>query len=341
MFCFQISDDLKRFSRLLVEQNDKPAWFFKEETSKSGDMTQLVDLMKDLNLPLAVSREEAFLTKENVLQTAVLASYFPLEPLVDKCCSFVTQFITEKNCIQMLEVAVQLNLNKLKENCTLFIAHQGIVYLDKLSTLPLEMLIEIIGHPAATVRFMADVVSNEIKFFNFLYGKIESLSREEKVKYIPKILKAVHMPVTGQDYLFSVLKGGMGEFWHIPEARDLLIEAGQEIDPLETREWYLERHHDSVEVKFLDAHCLDLLEVSGETVIVCSKCVLISGFPFFIYSSPNRDRYKEIDYYVGSPVAIEKMDLQGKLIVEIDHDDEELPVTTYHNGVVDRRPFHI
>ena len=114
------------------------------------------------------------------------------------------------------------------------------------------------------------------------------------------------------------------------------MKAGEERDVSETREWYLKRITQVTLVK-LKKHS-KLIEVDGIMVDKYSECVLIRGFPFFVYAtSPNKE---EGEYHVGSPVAIEHLGLPHKVIVQLNtyHSSEWTTANVYHNGVVDKYP---
>ena len=96
---------------------------------------------------------EANLTKENVFKMALLANYFGIVDLLSICCSFIKRFTNSENCVKLLEVADQLNIIQLRENCFLFIVdHLSKINIDDLSALPVDVLLEIIKHPAAVLH---------------------------------------------------------------------------------------------------------------------------------------------------------------------------------------------
>ena len=262
---------------------------------------------------------------------ATLANYFGSEKLLDKCCEFIKTFTNLQNCVKLLEVAFQLNILQLQKNCILFIVdYLPEVNKDDLSTLPVELLIEIIQHPAAAISHNDDVEKNEEQLFHLSLNKIKCLPEEQKNKYIPKVLKAIHLPVTFEHFKFFLLR----EFGHISEAKDLIMKAGEETDVSETREWYLKRVTQVTSVK-LKKHSKPI-EVDGIMVSTYSECVLITGLPFFVYAtSPNEG---EKEYHVGSPWAIEHLELPYKMKVELKFDSKYIPVNIYYNGVVDKYP---
>ena len=284
--------------------------------------------------------EEADLTKENVLKMAVMAIYFGCNNLLDMCCTFIRQFINLKNCVQLLEAAVQMDIHQLRKDCFLFILdHLPEVNKDSLSALPVELLLEIIQHPAA--EMCSDFSESEKRLCHLIWDKIIPFPEEQKTELTVKALKAIHLPKTDKQFHSLLLK----EVEHITEARDLIMKAGEDVEVSETREWYLSRYVGGVQLKLYKCgeptelsglKCTKPIEVNGITTDEYSKCVLINGFPFFVYvTSPNQN---ETEYHVESPVAIEHLGLRYKVFVYLTVDKESGLANIYQNGVVDRFP---
>ena len=195
-----------------------------------------------------------------------------------------------------------------------------------LSALRVELLMEIIQHPAAVICHGEPEV-NEEGLFHLVWNKIKSLPGEEKTKYVPKLLEAIHLPLTGKYFLFSLLR----QFEHILEAKELIMMAGEKIDPTETREWYLVRTQKEAWVNI--GECYKPMEVNGNTTYEYSECVLIDRFPFFIYATGNE---RDKAYQVEGPTAIEHLGLPYKVIVLLKLGAMWILMNTYQNGVVDK-----
>ena len=163
--------------------------------------------LEDLRLLLKYSYSgKANLTKENVFQITIMANYFGCKNLLDKCCEFLKTFTNVQNCVKLLEVSDWLHLNQVRTNCFVFVLdHLPKVNKDDLSELPVELILEIIGHPAARID-CCDPVESEKKLFHLIWKKIESTPEEVQIKYIPRVLKAVHLPVMDKLFLFSLSK---------------------------------------------------------------------------------------------------------------------------------------
>ena len=275
-----------------------------------------------------VYRGEADLTKENVFKMTIMANYFGGKDLMDKCCNFLKNYTDAQNCVNLLKVAVQMDINQLRRNFFLFIVENlPEVNKDDLSALPPDLILEIIQHPAAMMCY-GDYEESEKQLFHLIWNRIKCHPEETKTIYIPKVLRAIHLPKTDTKFLFFLLK----EFGHIPEVRELIIEAGKEIDASETREWYLIRSNRSAWV-MLEKHN-KLIEVNGITTDEYSECILLKGFPFFVYAIvPHSSRKK---FHVESPVAIEHLGYPYQAILQIQKNKEWISVNTYHNGVVDK-----
>ena len=286
---------------------------------------------EDLRLLLSYAYSgKANLTKENIFKMVVMASYLGCANLIDRCYTFIKRCINLQNCVQLVEIAFHLNNSKLEKDCVLFIVdHLAEVKQDGLSALPLELLLEIIQHPAAVISCESST-QNEEELFYLVWSKIKSLSGEEEAKYILKIVKAIHLPVTMKHFLFFLLR----EYEHISEAKELIMKAGDEIDPTEMREWYLARTKDSAWVQLFESY--KPINVNGITTYEYSECILINGFPFFILATSPSDNEKE--YHVESPLEIEHLGLPYQVVVLLQlapHSDSRwIPVNRYRNGVV-------
>ena len=313
------------------------AMFFtelKESTSSEVHLPFVVP--EDLRLILKYAYSgEANLTKENVFKMLLFANYFRSEDRLDRCCDLVKNFTDLQNCVKLLEAAVQMGINKLGKNCILFIVdHLPEVNRDDLSALPVEPLLEIIQH-AAAVLDGDDSAANEEQLFHLICTKFESCPQEKRTDLVLKVLKAVHLPRTDKHFLFCLLK----KFGHIPEAKDLIMEAGEKIDPTEKREWYLKRAKSSAEMKtsVQDKE----IEVNGVVTDEYSECILIKGFPFFVYATTNGG---EKEYHVESPVAIENLGLPYKVVVHLKQNaypSSGRIANVYCNGVVDKSSVQV
>ena len=274
-------------------------------------------------------------TKENVFKMVFLANYFGCDELINRCCNFVKKFINLNNCVKLFKMIS--DINELKKNCLLFIVDRlPEVNKADLSALPVELLLEIFKHPAAVMDDDDDdydAAESEKQLFQLLWDKVKLLPQDEKDEWTVKVLKAIHLPIIDNKFLQPLLR----EVKHIPEAVELIADALDIPVLSETREWYLPRFRGARDIKVSkDAKPID---VNGTTSSEYSTCVLIKGFPFFIYAtSPNEDVNNK-EYHVASPVAIEQLGLPHKVILEMENGDSEwIPVNTYHNGVVDKRP---
>ena len=283
---------------------------------------------------------EVNLTERNVFTISVLSNYFGCERLLDKCCEFVKQFTNKDNCVKLLQAADEMNITKMRESCFLFIVdHLEEVDEDKLSVLPVDVLLEIIKHPAA-VLCQEDWETNEKQMSELLWNKVKSLPHELRAYYIPKILQAIHLPIImDKCFFFFLLK----EFGHIPEAKDLIMKAGEKIDPAETREWYLFRCRDVV--RLIATTEKKFIEVNGNKTNEYSLCVLMKGFPFFMYVIPHEEKEdkdtRDKVYQIESPVSIEHLGLPYKVIVEVkDKYGNYIPVNTYLKDKVEKIPIN-
>ena len=131
--------------------------------------------------------EEPNLSKENVLRMADMANYFGSKNLTEECCSFIKSFTNVQNCLKLLKAAIHMNLNQWKKYCVLFIVdHLPEVNKDDLSAFPVELLLEIIQHPAA-VMVIGDAAESEKQLFHLIWNQVKCFSEEEKTEWIPRV----------------------------------------------------------------------------------------------------------------------------------------------------------
>ena len=237
--------------------------------------------------------------------------------------------------MKLVEMAFKLDIPKLKNNCILFIVdHLLEVSKADLSALPVQLLLEIIQHPDAVICD-GDAQENEKQLFSLIWNKIKFFSSEEKIKLIPRVPAAVHLPVTDKYFLFFLLR----QFEHIPEAKELIMKAGELTNPSEGREWYLTRYKDEAKVQIWKQD--KLIEINGKATDEFSDCVLIKGFPFFIYATCPDEKKNERKYYVESPIAIEHLGLPYKVTVllKLESCSRFVTVNTYRNRIVERLFF--
>ena len=205
--------------------------------------------------------EELNLSKENMCRMAVMANYFGSKNLTEECCSFIKNFINKQNCFKLVEAAFKLDLNQLKKYSVLFIVdHLPEVNKDDLSALPVELLLEIIQHPAA-VMVTGDCAESEKQLFHLIWNQVKCFSEEEKTEWIPRLLNSIHLPQTGNSFLFFLLR----EIGHISEAREIILKAGEDRGASETREWYLERRKSPVVWLLKCNKPIRIDEVNGRT----------------------------------------------------------------------------
>ena len=229
----------------------------------------------------------------------------------------------------MFEVVSDLGVNQLRKMCYLYIVdHLPKLNKDDLSALPVELLLEICQHPAAVISW------SEKEMLQLLWNKVKPFRQQKKNECIIKILEAVHLPEIKDEFLLSLLT----EVRHIPRAKELIADTRKETPLSETREWYLLRCRNACLME--PKKCGDKpIEVKGITVREYSCCILIEGFPFFMYATSANGGNNEKEYYADSPWPIERMGLSYKVILKIlVRKGGWVSVTTYYNGVVDKRP---
>ena len=125
---------------------------------------------------------EVHLNTENVFKMAVLANYFGCKNILDRCCEFIKAFTNTENCVSLLETAFRLDINQLIKVFVQFVVDHP-WFLDtgkcRLSPLPVDVLIQIVQHPAAVLD-KADSAESEKQLFHLIWKKSPGLSRSRK-----------------------------------------------------------------------------------------------------------------------------------------------------------------
>ena len=258
---------------------------------------------------------EITLTPGNVHKLLLLANFFGVENLLNDCCRFINRHNTINNCTKILEFAVKYSLMKLRKYTILYMADNlQKIHVNNLdfAHLPLDFVFELVQHPRTTI--CEDVAENEKRLFMLLWNRVSSLQDSEQTEYFPKILKAVHLPVLEADFLNQIEK----KVEHLEEAKNLVEEARKTVDVKETREWYLPRYGSSGPLT-LEKHSAPLT-VNEKEYTFYSSCVLIKGFPWYLYGEQKIESYRsgkpEYNYkiFLESPIVIENLNLQQTLL---------------------------
>ena len=233
---------------------------------------------EDMTLLLEFAyKGETDIHQENVHKITILAKHFGAEYLLDQCCRFMSQFKSDRGSSKMVKFAECFEIHKLMFNLiTTSFTEEKILYaeLDKLSV---KSVLEVIRHPAAVI--CDHPMQNEEKLFEMMMAILSS--EDERRDHILKLLESIHLPQVSAAFLDNTET----QFRHIPGVKNLIKEARKEIDPAETREWYLPRYKNKAEVEI--TYQDKPISVKREEKIMktshYSPCVLVQGFPFFLY----------------------------------------------------------
>ena len=218
---------------------------------------------------------------------------------------------------------------------------------DDLSALLVDMLLQIVGHPAFVIE--NDPVQNELACLELFRNKVESFSETDRREWIPQILWAVHLPVIGEEHSLRYKKNStsgapvldliLRDSHNIPKLDELLWLAVNENNNVHgTLEWFLERFCNSaaLDVRTINLRCSF---GSGKNAVVnnvSSKQVLIKGFRICVCATPSFFGRRYRQYYVVCQDVVRGRRQPYKHVVEIQRKSGGwTPVKTYHDGVVD------
>ncbi len=161
-------------------------------------------------------------THENIERITKAANFFGMTKLVEKCVGVITQGINEHNAVEILEFADHISNEGLKECAKMYF----IKNLEKISKKNLDimdmspsLLLEIITNDAAAID--QDPTENEERLFQMGWNNLQSKSDEVWKEYVPKLLRAVHLPLVSESFLQDLSRKVED---HV-EARELVEEA--------------------------------------------------------------------------------------------------------------------
>ena len=299
---------------------------------------------EDMTLLLEFAyKGETDIHQKNVHKVTILAKCFGAEYLLDQCCRFMSQFKRDRGTKKMVKFADCFEIQKLKINLikTSF-TEEEILYAE-LDKLPVKSVLEVIRHPAAVICDN-EPMQNEEMLFQMMMARFSS--EDEKGDHILKLLESIHLPQVSAAFLDTTET----QFGHIPGVKNLIKEARKEIDPAETREWYLPRYKNKVSVQIADQD--NRIVVKGNVSYYYSPCVLVQGFSFFLYvydyeyDEEELDRcayddiYDPVNIALECPAPIEKMILPYplKVCAQLESGKRYIIQNTYYAGTAEPLP---
>ena len=286
---------------------------------------------------------ETDIHQENAHKVTILAKYFGAECLLDQCCRFMSQFKRDRGTKKMVKFADCFEIHKLMFNLiTTSFTEEKILYAE-LDKLPVKSVLEVIRHPAAVICDN-DPMQNEEMLFQMMMARFSS--EDEKGDHILKLLESIHLPQVSAAFLDTAET----QFRHIPAVKNLIKEARKEIDPAETREWYLPRYKNKASVQIEDHE--ENIYVRGEVSHLYSPRVLVQGFPFFLYvydyeyedeeleGDAYHDIYDPVNIALECPAPIEKVILPYPLKVcsQLESGKRYIIENKYYAGKVEPGP---
>ena len=316
---------------------------FSQGTSESLETEVHLKFIDDPELMKIVLRYiysgYADLTKANVHKILILANFLSSSDLVWECSCLIRKFINVKNCVKILLFAYQNNLQLLQEWCGAYVVEN----LEKVSDtnmdfgdLPVDVLLHLIKRPAAVV--IEKPAENEKKLFMLVWNRIRH-SAEEQKNYMKALLEAVHLPQLDAETL-AYVETNVSPLSDVTELIQNAKAAKTGGSTKEDREWYLPRYKSKGVVKITE-NAADPLIVDDAEFRYYSQCILIRGFPWYVYAE-KKDEKSVV--HLGSPVDVEKHGLPYKVIAEATHkakkgaENLEIGPNTYYMNVAEKKP---
>ncbi len=162
------------------------------------------------------------LNNHNIEQVTSAANFFGVSRLLEKCVDYIKKKIDNTNCIEILEFAEHTSIYALKDSTMKYITENAGEIVSKnleMIDMSTSLLLEIIGNAATSIH--EDPAQNEERLFQMAWNVLHSRTNEEWTRFLPKLLKAVHLPQASDHFLSEIAR----KVEDSKEARSLIEEA--------------------------------------------------------------------------------------------------------------------
>ena len=161
-------------------------------------MTSLIDFLYSGKMQVTDDTIEKILTTAN---------FFGLSKIVKKCVEHVQAKMNNANSIEILEFAERISNQHLKKIARKFVIQNFETISSKnldIMAMNTRLLLEIIKHAATSIH--SDPVENEERLFQIGWNHLQSKPADVLETFLPKLLKAVHLPCVSDDFLQDLKK---------------------------------------------------------------------------------------------------------------------------------------
>ncbi len=174
---------------------------FKEQLNQEVEIPHMdIETMETI-IEFAYTGEVAF-TNGNIEKITRGANYFGMTKLLANCTRYIRQRLDDKNCIEVLQFAEHISNASLKASAKTYLNdHFDTICLKNLDLMKMStpLLLEILGDNHTSID--GDPQENEERLFQLGWNHLFSKSDAEWKMYLPDLLRAIHLPLTSEQFL--------------------------------------------------------------------------------------------------------------------------------------------
>ncbi len=177
---------------------------FKEQLKHEVEISHMdIETMETI-IEFAYTGEVEF-TNGNIEKITRGANYFGMPVLLGNCTLYIRERLDDKNCIEVLQFAEHISNVELKDSAKRYLnEHFDTICLKNLDLMKMStpLLLEIIGDDRTSID--GDPQENEERLFQLGWTHLFSKSDGEWKAFLPDLLKAVHLPLTSEQFLCNL-----------------------------------------------------------------------------------------------------------------------------------------
>ncbi len=179
---------------------------FKERDNKEVELPHMDMITVESILNFAYT-ETIELTNGNIEKITRGAHYFRIPKLLAICTKYIKDRLNYRNCVEVLQFAEYIDNTELKNSAiSYFYKHFDTISSRNLDLMKMStsLLLAVLEHENASVD--GHPGRNEERLFQIGWNHLFAKSDSEWEMFLPKLLKAVHLPLTSEQFLCDLMK---------------------------------------------------------------------------------------------------------------------------------------
>ncbi len=174
---------------------------FKEVSQDEVELPQMDQVSFETIINFIYTGKTA-ITNQNIENISRAANFLEIPKLLEECTRHLMEKIDYGNCIEVLEFADHISNTELKMHAKkYFLEHYDEISAKNLYIMDISipLLLEILGDDSAAIH--PDPSENEERLLQFGMNRLHSEPDEVFQKYLPKLLKTIHLPRVSDKFL--------------------------------------------------------------------------------------------------------------------------------------------